>query len=838
MRQSNLSQRIKNPRNYDSEEVMPFVDPEAQNSYPNSKTKKSSGSLSSFFTSKSTSTVNREVSGQFDQFCFVLMAFGVVDMVMAVFVLSWSGLLVASFALGACLCSWWYCSRTVRWIMTKGRGTQDMQTIAEYIREGSDSYLRTQYKVIAWMALLTATGLAVIYMFRGSHSDAVSATALSLVTAFSFLFGAFCSALAGYTGVWTSVRCNLRVAAAAARYDYFNCFLLCFRAGAVSAILSASMCVLGLTSLYIACSVIFYGLDTSAIPLLLGGYGFGASFVALFMQLGGGIYTKAADVGADMCGKIEKGIPEDDPRNPAVIADLVGDNVGDCAGSMADVFESIAAEMIGTMILGATLAKECDMADSVEMFIFFPLMVHSLDLVVSMVGISMTIPTKRNKGGAAQHEDPIEPMKRGYLCALSLAVVLFALICRLMLYSASAPSAWWHFALCGLVGLLCAASIVAMTTYYTDYVHAPVLGIVRASRTGHGTNVIAGIAVGMESTALPALIISASLFTSYKLGASSGLRAAHLSGLFGTACATMGMLCTAVFVLSMNNFGPIADNAGGVVEMSEQPSDVRAITDRLDAVGNVTKAATKGYAVGGSALACFLLFNAFLDEVAVLTRRRLATVDLTKVEVMIAGIFGIAMVFLFVGWSIDAVGRTASKVVDEVRRQFREIEGLMAGRAKPQYARCVEIVTRAALREMVRPALLALAMPIIVGLLFRAVGSANEPADPLLGVECLAAFLQFGTMTGLLMAVFLDNAGGAWDNAKKLIESKNLKDTLAHAAAVTGDTVGDPFKDTAGPALHVVITTMSTTALVLGPMFVGAGDGDAPAAAALDALSL
>ena len=425
---------------------------------------------------------------------------------------------------------------------------------------------------------------------------------------------------------------------------------------------------------------------------------------------------------------------------------------------------------------------------------------------------------KRGKGSAAQ-EDPIVPMKRGYLVSLSRAVVLFTLLSRLMLFSAAAPAAWWHFALCGLVGLVCAASIVAMTTYYTDYVHAPVLGIVRASLTGHGTNIIAGIAVGMESTALPALIISASLFTSYKLGASSGLPAAHLSGLFGTACATMGMLCTAVFVLSMNNFGPIADNAGGVVEMSEQPAEVRAITDRLDAVGNVTKAATKGYAVGGSALACFLLFNAFLDEVAVLSGRRLRVVDLTKVEVMIAGVAGIARVFLFVGWSIDAVGRTASKVVDEVRRQFRDIEGLMLGQAKPQYARCVEIVTKAALREMVRPALLALTMPVAVGLLFRAVGQYQD--DALLGVECLAAFLQFGTMTGLLMAVFLDNAGGAWDNAKKLIESKNMKDTLAHQAAVTGDTVGDPFKDTAGPALHVVITTMSTTALVLAPLFVG-----------------
>merc|ERR1719150_2332717 len=323
----------------------------------------------------------------------------------------------------------------------------------------------------------------------------------------------------------------------------------------------------------------------------------------------------------------------------------------------------------------------------------------------------------------------------------------------------------------------------------------------------------------MESTALPAITISISLYSSYVLGSTSGLPSEHLAGLFGTACATMGMLCTAVFVLSMNNFGPIADNAGGVVEMSEQPHDVRKITDRLDAVGNVTKAATKGYAVGGSALACFLLFNAFLDEIEILTGVKVDVVDITKVEVMIGGILGIMMVFLFTGWSIDAVGRTASEVVNEVRRQFREIPGIMEHQAKPHYGTCVSIVTKAALKEMIRPALLALTMPVIVGLLFRYVGEWR--GDRVLGVECLAAFLQFGTMTGLLMAIFLDNSGGAWDNAKKLIESRNLKNTLEHQAAVTGDTVGDPFKDTAGPALHVVITTMSTTALVLGPLFVG-----------------
>eukprot|EP00485_Elphidium_margaritaceum_P004239 CAMPEP_0202695698 /NCGR_PEP_ID=MMETSP1385-20130828/9237_1 /ASSEMBLY_ACC=CAM_ASM_000861 /TAXON_ID=933848 /ORGANISM="Elphidium margaritaceum" /LENGTH=845 /DNA_ID=CAMNT_0049351771 /DNA_START=43 /DNA_END=2580 /DNA_ORIENTATION=+ len=824
-RPQNLSRRINNPKIYSHDESkfsqninVNVQDPEAQSSHPDERyIKDMTGRVpaSMSFMEKSSTTLIREVSHEFDQFAFTLIGFGVVDIIIGFFVMSWSGILVISFAIMSCVGAFYYCSQTVRWIMSKGRGTHDMQIIADYIKEGSDSYLRTQYQYIASVAIITAAGLFFIYLFRGSMSAEISVLSLAIVTAVSFMIGAFCSAVAGYTGVWTSVRCNLRVAAAAAQYDYKNAFLLAFRGGAVSAILSAAMCILGIATLYIISTLLFVrfmNVPEQEIPLLLGGYGFGASFVALFMQLGGGIYTKAADVGADMCGKIEQGIPEDDPRNPAVIADLVGDNVGDCAGSMADVFESIAAEMIGTMILGATLSSVSKI-ESMQMYIFFPLIVHSLDLFVSIVGISLTVPRSPN-------EDPIVPMKRGYTVALLLAIVLFTVVCRVMLYTEVAPAAWWHFALCGMIGLLCAYFIVLITQYYTDYTNEPVKKIARASRTGHGTNIIAGIAVGMESTALPAITICVSLFGSYMLGISTGLPEEHLSGLFGTACATMGMLCTAVYVLSMNNFGPIADNAGGVVEMSEQPHDVRVITDRLDAVGNVTKAATKGYAVAGSALACFLLFNAFLDEIHVLTGVKVTSVDITKVECMIAGILGIMMVFLFTGWSIDAVGRTAQKVVDEVRRQFAEIPGIMQHQARPQYGKCVEIVTRSALKEMVRPALLALLMPVAVGLLFRFIGQYLRN-DRMLGVECLAAFLQFGTMTGLLMAVFLDNSGGAWDNAKKLIESQNLKDTEAHKAAITGDTVGDPFKDTAGPALHVVITTMSTTALVLGPLFVG-----------------
>jgi len=413
-------------------------------------------------------------------------------------------------------------------------------------------------------------------------------------------------------------------------------------------------------------------------------------------------------------------------------------------------------------------------------------------------------------------EDPLTSMKRGYMVAALLAVIAFAGTSRFMLYTDKAPDAWWHFMLCGMIGIFTSYILVLITQYYTDYNYGPVKRIAKASITGHGTNIIAGVSVGMESTALPILVICCGLFCSYTLGKYSGLPA-NAAGVFGTAVATMGMLCTAVFILSMNNFGPIADNGGGIVEMSGQPHSARVITDQLDAVGNVTKAASKGYAVGGSALACFVLFQAFLDEVSILIGEKFEVIDLSKLEVVIGGMLGIMLIFLFTGWAIAAVGTTAEAVVHEVRRQFREIPGIMEGTTKPEYKKCVEIVTRAGLREMVKPALLALGAPIGVGFLFKTIGGMT--GRPLLGLEVVASFLIFASCAGLMMAIFLDNAGGAWDNAKKLVESENKKGTLQHAAAVTGDTVGDPFKDTAGPALHVIITTMATTVLVLGPMF-------------------
>ncbi|OQR88432.1 H -translocating Pyrophosphatase (H -PPase) Family, partial [Thraustotheca clavata] len=629
--------------------------------------------------------------------------------------------------------------------------------------------------------------------------------------AMSFLLGAVCSAGAG----WVSAQSNIRVASAARR-SYGEALLICFRGGAFSAVLDITLCVAGVSILYVMLYMAFSSsVAPTDIPMLMVGYGFGASFVALFMQLGGGIYTKAADVGADLVGKVEVGIPEDDPRNPAVIADLVGDMVGDCVGSSADVFESVAAEIIGAMILGGSLAKDAHSSMAIS-FVFFPVVVHAFDIVVSSIGIMcVTAPS-------AHETNPMTTLQRGYTITLGLALAAFALTTRWLLHTDVAPSAWFNFFLCGVVGMVTAFVFVKSTQYYTDYAYAPVRSIAKASTTGHGTNIITGVAVGMKSTVIPTIMVSFSVIAAYHLGATSGVGGAHnrTGGLFGTAVATMGMLSSAVFVLAMNNYGPIADNAGGIAEMSGQPDYVRDATDKLDAAGNVTKAITKGYSIGSAALACFVLFGAFMDEFSAFAGVPFKTVDIATVEVLVGGLLGTMMVFFFTGLTVAAVGDTAGEVVLEVRRQFEIYPGIMEYKQKPDYRTCVALVTKAALKQMRLPGLLAVLMPVAVGLIFRFVGSYQD--KPLLGAEVLAGYLMFGTVTGIMMALFLDNVGGAWDNAKKYVELGNFggKGSEAHKAAVTGDTVGDPFKDTAGPALHVVIKLLSTTVLVLGPLFV------------------
>eukprot|EP00741_Cyanophora_paradoxa_P023788 tig00021621_g22977.t1 len=737
------------------------------------------------------------------------------------------------------LFSWFLAS----WVLSKDEGSKLMQDVSDPIREGASGFFRTQYGAITLLAVVFAGLIFVLYLVRERTpgDPPISKLSLALLISVSFLLGAFCSGLAGFIGMWVSVHANIRVAAAATR-SYNESIQVALKGGAFAGFLVVALSVGGVAALYGALNIMYAGIVAELdIPILLVGYGFGASFVALFAQLGGGIYTKAADVGADLVGKVERGIPEDDPRNPAVIADLVGDNVGDCAGRGADLFESIAAENIGAMILAATLSREAFPAiQSPTAYVFFPLMVHVLGLFASAVGV-MCVKAKepvikpslrydiingREAAGDddASMEDPMDVLKRGYTVTLAIAVVGFVAICYFLLRTDSAPAAWWHFALCGLVGVAVSWLFVLITQYYTDYKHRPVQQIAESSETGHGTNIIAGVGVGLESTCLPVLCISFAIVCAYALGNRSGLHdkaGKPVGGLFGTAVATMGMLSTTVYILAMDTFGPIADNAGGIAEMSHQPPEVRRITDRLDAVGNTTKALTKGYAIGSASLAAFLLFSAYMDEVARYTGAPFGAVDIAIPEVFVGGLLGAMVVMLFSAWAMKAVGTGAQAVVIEVRRQFRERPGIMQGTEKPDYSSCVAIVARAALREMIRPGVLVVTSPIVIGIVFRYVGRWTD--RPNLGAAVVLAFVMIGTISGILMALYMNNAGGAWDNAKKYIEmgAHGGKGSEAHKAAVTGDTVGDPFKDTAGPSLHVLIKLFSTISLVMAPMFIG-----------------
>jgi K(+)-stimulated pyrophosphate-energized sodium pump len=699
-------------------------------------------------------------------------------------------------------------------VLGRDKGTKAMQEVASLIFEGAMAFLNRQYRTIAMFAVVAAVIIGVLIgALSGSTEQGVK-------TAIAFLVGAFCSGLAGFIGMYIAVQANLRTAAAAQRgvRDAINVSL---RGGAVSGFLVVALSLLGVLGIFAA----FGGFNLvpgnpslsgpATVPFQIVGFGFGASFVALFAQLGGGIYTKAADVGADLVGKVEAGIPEDDPRNAAVVADLVGDNVGDCAGRGADLFESTAAENIGAMILGVALY----IVTGNTAWVFFPLVVRSVGILASIVGILAV--------ALGDVKDPQRKLDQGYWAMTLVAAVGIIGTVMLML-----QGNYW-FALAGLTGLLTSVAFVYITQYYTAGSWRPVQEIARASRTGPATNIITGVSVGFESTGITAIIISIALGLSYYFGT----RAADLTpqlaqggvnpGLFGTAVATMGMLTTVAYILSMDTFGPITDNAGGIAEFSQAPAEVRHITDVLDGVGNTTKALTKGYAVGSAALAAFLLFSAYLDEVKLRRVEQCAgnatcaaaaavfPVDLSKVEVFLGGFLGLMLIFFFSALAIRAVGKAGAAIIEEVRRQFRENPGIMQGTVKPDYARAVDITARAGLREMVVPGLLAVLFPIVVGLVLKA--------------EAAAALLMVGTMGGILMATVLNNSGGTWDNAKKFIELGQLKDpsgkvlgkgTDPHAAAVVGDTVGDPFKDTAGPSLHVLIKLLSTITLVMAPLYL------------------
>jgi K(+)-stimulated pyrophosphate-energized sodium pump len=687
-----------------------------------------------------------------------------------------------------------------RHVIQRDAGTAQMQQISNAIKEGAEAFLSRQNRTIISLSAVLAALIFVLYAFvrTPNPADPVPPVQLAFWTTLSFILGAACSVIAGYVGMWVSIRSNIRTASAV-RSSLNDGLQIALRGGAVSGLFVVAMSLLGVGGLYALLEAL--GHDPQKIPFTIVGYGFGASFVALFAQLGGGIYTKAADVGADLVGKVEAGIPEDDPRNPAVIADLVGDNVGDCAGRGADLFESTAAENIGAMILGVGLFPYFGLKG-----IMFPLVARAFGLLASIVGV-MVVKCKET-------EDPMSALNRGYYVASALAIAGFFVSAKWLLAvdpgaHPEAVSAWLYFFWCGVIGILMAQAFVYITQYYTEAKYRPVKSIAEASQTGPATNIIAGVAVGLECTAIPVIVISIAIIASYYLGGMSGVPHA---GLFGTAVATMGMLGTAAYILAMDTFGPITDNAGGIIEMSGQPEEVRQKTDRLDAVGNTTKALTKGYAIGSAALAAFLLFSAYLDEVAHYGAK-LEAVNIARPEVFVGGLLGATLVFLFSALAIRAVGKAAYYVINEVRRQFRENPGILQGTAMPDYGRCVDIVTVGALKEMILPGIIAVGTPVAVGVIFRVFG---------VGAEAVAALLMVGTIAGILMATFLNNSGGAWDNAKKFIETGAYggKGSDPHKAAVVGDTVGDPFKDTAGPSLHVLIKLLSTITLVLAPLFV------------------
>jgi K(+)-stimulated pyrophosphate-energized sodium pump len=709
-------------------------------------------------------------------------------------------------------------------VLANDSGTPEMQRISDAIREGAEAFMRRQYGSIAILAVVIA-----VILYIGYYASSYSRP-FAYKVVISFIIGATCSALSGYSGMFVSIRSNIRVAAAA-RTSMGKALQTALRGGAVTGLVVVSLSLLGIGLLFL----VFGGLDNpQQAPYQLVGFGFGASLVALFAQLGGGIYTKAADVGADLVGKVEAGIPEDDPRNPAVIADLVGDNVGDCAGRGADIFESTAAENVGAMILGAALYPVFGVKG-----ILFPLVVQAINLFSSIIGVSVV--------HSSETEDPMHALNRGYYVTSILALVGFAAAVKYML-----SGHWWLLG-SGICGIATSFLFVWITEYYTETRFRPVRSIADASDTGPATNIISGIAIGMETPALPVVVIGVALLLSYYFGV-RGLEdvttvSNYAKGIYGTAIATMGMLSSAAYILAMDTFGPITDNAGGIVEMSDQPHAVREKTDKLDAAGNTTKALTKGYAIGSASLAAFLLFSAYLESIHSIVANRVAAagetlpagwsfsnVNLASVPVFVGALLGAMLTYLFSSLAIKAVGRAAQYVIEDVRSQFRENPGIMAGTSRPDYGRCVRIVTTAALKQMMVPGLLAVAMPLVVGISFRHLShlfGADEqklataptlhgvPIN-LTGAEAVAGLLMVGTIAGILLAMFMNNAGGAWDNAKKYIETgaHGGKRSEAHKAAVVGDTVGDPFKDTAGPSLHVLIKLLATVTLVLAPLFV------------------